>query len=271
HPVAKALHHLNQEKQVKAKNVINHVGLGLEGTVSQGLMKDGSVKDVWRFGRYEFVAKFINELSSSETEIVKQARSGRYSISYLSQGNKLVAIFLFEDSLREGNEQPIQYLISRGIKPVILSGDTLQSVFHVANALGIDEYQSGLSPQQKMEWVIQQQKEGKVVAMAGDGINDAPTLASADVSFSLADSTALANNHSDFLLLGGDLNSIPVSIKIAHKTLTLIKQNISWAIIYNVIAIPFAMAGWVSPWMAAIGMSASSVVVVLNSMRLAKI
>ena len=266
HPVAKSLQNLTNVELVNLKNVKNHVGMGLEG-----IIKNDSEKHIWRFGSFKYINQYITELTPTEVNLVDQARSGNYTLSYLSCCNQLLAVFMFEDSLRDGTEQVVQKLSLMGIKSVILSGDTNKSVANVANKLGIEDYQSGLSPRNKMDWVNQQQKEGRVVAMVGDGINDAPTLSTTDVSFSLADSTALANNHSDFLLLGGGLTSIPESIELSQKTLKLIRQNISWAIIYNLIAIPFAIAGWIPPWMAAIGMSASSVIVVLNSMRLAKL
>ncbi len=266
HPIAKALHSLAVNKCVNLVDFKNHVGQGLQGTVI-----NGASEEIWRFGHIKYIAEFSGELLASQKDKIEQVNNEAYSLSFLSRNDHLVAALMFEDSLREGNVQMIRHIIDKGIKPVILSGDTQQSVAHVAQALGINDYHSGMSPQQKMQWVSQRQHEGKVVAMVGDGINDAPTLAAANVSFSLAESTGLANNHSDFLLLSGQLNSIPYSIQLAKKTSSRIKQNISWAIIYNLIAIPFAIAGWVPPWLAAIGMSASSVIVVFNSMRLNKV
>jgi len=265
HPIAKAMYKQKVNTSIKVEDIQNIVGQGMQGSVLKN-----SEAEVWRFGSYDYISEFIVDLEVWQKEKIKSAREGNYSISCLAVDNQLLAIFLFEDSLREGSKQTIHQLIMMGIKPVILSGDTVESVSSAANELGIDEYTASMTPQQKMQWVVDRQAKGKVVAMVGDGINDAPTLACADVSFSLADSTALANNHSDFLLLGSKLKSIPQSIRLADKTLRLIKQNISWAILYNLIAIPFAMAGLVAPWVAAIGMSASSVIVVLNSMRLAK-
>jgi Cu2+-exporting ATPase len=119
-----------------------------------------------------------------------------------------------------------------------------------------------------MAWVRQQQEQGKVLAMVGDGLNDAPTLATADVSFSLGESTALANNHSDFVILGNHLQAIPCLLSLARITMSRIRQNIAWAFVYNLIAVPFAVAGFVPPWAAAIGMSLSSIIVVMNSMRI---
>lgn len=260
HPVARALHDSIQGPVVVMENTINHIGLGLEGE------KDG----IWRFGRYEFVAEFIDQLTAEQKTTFNQIKQQHFSISCLSHGHHLVAFFQVEDRLREGNTEIMQQLHERGIQTVILSGDTEQSVQYFATILKVDHYLAEQSPQQKMEWVLSRQQAGHVVAMAGDGINDAPTLATADVSFSLSGSTALANNHSDLVLLGSNLQAIPLAISLAGKTLHRIRQNISWAIFYNLIAIPFTVTGLVPPWAAAIGMSLSSAIVVLNSVRLDK-
>lgn len=260
HPVARALHDSIQQPEIKMENIINHTGLGLQGE------KDG----IWRFGRYEFVVEFIDGLTLDQKAVLNGVKQQHYSISCLSHDRQLIALFLLEDHLREGNAEIIQQLHERNIQTVVLSGDTEKSVKHLASLLNVDHYLAGLSPQQKMNWVQAKQSEGCIVAMVGDGINDIPTLATADVSFSLSGSTALANNHSDLVILGSNLKTIPLAISLASKTLQRIRQNISWAIIYNLIAIPFAVAGLVPPWAAAIGMSLSSAVVVLNSIGLDK-
>lgn len=262
HPVAKALQKLDTTVNVEFDRVQNHVGLGLEGSI----VRQGNT-EIWRFGQFKYIAEFSGELTASAKHKLDRVQSDSCSISYLTRNSEVVAILLFEDSLRGGNQLLVQQLVKKGITPVILSGDAQRSVESLAIKLGITEYFSGMSPADKMHWVRQQQSAGKVVAMAGDGVNDAPTLAAADISFSLAEATGLANNHSDFLLLRDQLNSINTSIELATKTLTKIRQNIGWAIFYNVLAIPFAVMGLVPPWIAAVGMSLSSVIVVLNSMR----
>jgi len=260
HPIAKATHEAIEQDASQLDSLTNHVGLGIEA----------EYKGQWRFGRIEFVESVINQLSPEQRARFDEIIDQHYSLSCLTHDEQLVAVFLFEDSVREGCDEVIQDLHDKGVKTVILSGDTQKSVAYLAKELGVMDFEYGLKPEQKMAWVKARQAEGHRVAMVGDGINDAPTLATADVSFSLAESTALANNHSDFLVMGTHLTPIPQAITLAGNTLTRIRQNIAWAILYNLIAIPFAVAGWVPPWAAAIGMSLSSAIVVLNSIRLNK-
>ncbi len=258
HPVAKSmLQHYSEGEAEPVEHIVNYAGQGIAGEFA----------GYWRLGRYEFIREHLGKVPAELEARFSEAMQQHFSISCLSRDDQLVAIFLFEDRLREGNEKVVRQLNQQGIECVILSGDTQKSVAQVAAKLHIGNFRGGMSPQQKMDWVKHQQNDGKVVAMIGDGINDAPTLASADISFSLSESTALANDNSDFLILGSKLKVIPEAVALARKTLSRIRQNIAWAILYNLIAIPFAVAGWVPPWAAAIGMSASSAIVVLNSMR----
>ncbi len=185
-----------------------------------------------------------------------------------TRNDKPVAEFFFADKLRNSVTETVQQLKDLGLDMIILSGDQESAVTQVAEQTGIEHYHAGLLPQEKMQWVKDQQQLGKRVAMIGDGINDAPTLALTDVSFSLAESTGLANAHSNMLILGQDLDVLPRIFALARLTMKRIHQNFAWAIGYNLIALPFAMAGMVPPWVAAIGMSLSSVLVVYNSMRI---
>jgi Cu2+-exporting ATPase len=136
--------------------------------------------------------------------------------------------------------------------------------------LGIEDAVGGMSPAQKFEWTRGHQREGSKVAMFGDGINDAPVLALADASISFADATDLANNSSDFLILGDNPSVLADARRLARRTRRNIMQNFGWAAGYNLLAIPFAAAGLIPPWGAAIGMSLSSLVVVVNALRLQK-
>jgi Cu2+-exporting ATPase len=136
--------------------------------------------------------------------------------------------------------------------------------------IGIADVAGGLSPRDKLQRVRELQADGEIVAMIGDGINDTPVLSGADVSVAMGDGARAARASADMILLGSDLSSLSAGVKIARKTLAIIRQNLLWAVTYNVLAIPAAAAGWVAPWMAAIGMSASSLLVVANSLRLAR-
>jgi Cu2+-exporting ATPase len=134
--------------------------------------------------------------------------------------------------------------------------------------LGIEQVKIGLEPQQKMERVKQLQAEGAVVTMVGDGLNDAPVLSMADASFAVAGATDLARTQADFVIVGGDLRGVTGTWHKARQCRRIMQQNFAWALGYNLCAIPLAATGHIPPWAAAIGMSLSSLLVVVNSLRL---
>lgn len=262
HPLAKALRNDKTTPAIRFDAVDNYPGQGIEGR----LCISGTIQQ-WRLGSVAWLRPML-ALSAQQQDSLQQAIEQGLTLSCLACDQQLVAWLQLEDSLRPDTDEVVKWLQSQKIEPVILSGDASSPVQKMAYQLGIKQFQANLSPTQKMQWVTNKQQQGLTVAMIGDGINDAPVLACADVSFSLSEATTLANAHSDFLLLKQSLTAIPESISLARRSLMLIKQNFAWAIAYNVIAVPFAMAGWVPPWAAAIGMSASSIIVVMNSMRL---
>jgi len=150
----------------------------------------------------------------------------------------------------------------------MLSGDASDAVLGVAGRLGLQDARGGLLPEDKHAAVRRWQEAGRTVAMVGDGINDAPVLAQAHVSVAIGSGTELARTQADLILLGETLHPLLVGRQVAKRTLGVIRQNLAWSFAYNVLAIPAAMLGWVTPWMAGIGMSASSLLVVLNALRL---
>jgi Cu2+-exporting ATPase len=155
-----------------------------------------------------------------------------------------------------------------GLQLAIFSGDTPEAAQQVASRLAIVDVRGGMSPEDKHAALKAMQEGGAVVAMAGDGVNDAPVLAQAQVSIAMGGGADLARANADIVLLGNDLMALVEGMRIARRTLRIVRQNLLWAFSYNIIAIPLAMAGWVTPWMAGIGMSASSLFVVLNALRL---
>jgi Cu2+-exporting ATPase len=138
----------------------------------------------------------------------------------------------------------------------------------VGATLGMDEAHGGMLPQQKMEFVQALQRLGAVVAMVGDGINDAAELRTSDVSFAMGSGAALAQSHADAVLLSANLSSMLDAARAARDCLRVIRQNLAWATVYNLVAIPAAAMGWLNPWMSGVGMSVSSALVVLNALRL---
>jgi Cu2+-exporting ATPase len=150
----------------------------------------------------------------------------------------------------------------------ILSGDSSEAAQLVANNLAIEDAAGRLSPEAKRERIKIAQARGAVVAMVGDGVNDAPVLAQAQVSIAMGSGADLARTQADMVLMGDSLMPLADGVRIARRTLAIIRQNLAWAFAYNITAIPLAMAGWITPWMAGVGMSLSSLLVVLNALRL---
>jgi len=180
----------------------------------------------------------------------------------------LLAAFEIGDALRSDARETIAALQKAGFRPVIASGDNAAAVGAAAQALGVDEWHAGLRPAAKLDLVRSLRAGGDRVVMVGDGVNDAPVLAAADASIALDAGTALARASADAVSLGTRLGAIVTAIGVAAQTRRIIRQNIAWAILYNLTAVPLAVTGMLAPWMAALGMSTSSLVVVLNALRL---
>ncbi|HRO28286.1 MAG TPA: HAD-IC family P-type ATPase, partial [Luteimonas sp.] len=157
-----------------------------------------------------------------------------------------------------------------GLDVHLSSGDAAAPVEAVARALGIDDAYSRQLPEDKLALVRRLQAQGRIVAMVGDGLNDAPVLAGADVSLAMDTGAALAQRAADLVMTGPTLARIPVAVRLARRTRSVIRQNFGWALGYNVLAVPLAAAGLVTPWVAALGMAGSSLVVTLNALRLTR-
>ncbi len=195
------------------------------------------------------------------------ARDGFTSITLFRNDTAVMSVDL-SDPLRADGKALVSWCRSRGIEPIIASGDSASVVAGVADELGIQQWQSGLRPRDKADWVNQLRHQPGALLMVGDGVNDAPALVQADVSMAVADSAALAREAASVFLLRPALSGVSASVSLACRAQRTLRQNIGWAIGYNLVAIPFAMAGLVPPWLAAIGMSASSLIVTVNAGRL---
>lgn len=190
---------------------------------------------------------------------------------YLGSAGKWLACFLLSDALRPDARATVDYFRARGTKVILLSGDQHALTQGVAAELGIDAAYGEYLPDQKLTFVQDLQRSGAVVAMVGDGINDAAVLRAADVSFAMGSGAALAQAHADTVLLSGRLASIAEAARTAAKTMTVVRQNLAWATLYNLLAIPAAAFGYLNPWLSGVGMALSSAVVIANALRLRRI
>ncbi|MCF6288222.1 MAG: cadmium-translocating P-type ATPase [Proteobacteria bacterium] len=198
----------------------------------------------------------------------KEAPNTERTVIYLSDETQTLAIFELDNQLRKGAKSLVKELQDKHKHITIVSGDKLPTVAKIAKLLGIKKYHAEYTPEQKINLIHQSQVQAKSTVMLGDGINDAPVLAQSDVSISFNQGTQMARAASDLIIMGHSLNNLKDLLKVSKKTNSIIKQNIIWALLYNLSVTPLAMMGYLTPWMAAIGMSLSSLLVVLNAKRI---
>lgn len=262
HPVASALQRAAVDGGLHATDVLVVPGQGVEGSV-------GGAR--YRIGRPEYA------LALSRTSLENVQGFGPAAAEWLESGDTIVvladesaclAVFRIGDEVRPEAAALLADLRAQSKVLVLLTGDAPAVALRVAGVLGIQEVRAGMTPQGKHDCVKELQAAGAVVAMVGDGVNDAPVLAQAQVSVAMGCGAQLARTQSDFVLLSENLDHLRHGVRRASKTLQVIKQNLWWSFAYNFIALPLAITGYVTPWMAGIGMSASSLLVVLNSLRI---
>ena len=187
---------------------------------------------------------------------------------HLAVDGQLAGLLAVSDPIKASTPEALATLKAAGLRIVMATGDGLTTARSVGERLGIDEVHGEVKPADKLALVDQLQKQGRIVAMAGDGINDAPALAKADVGIAMGTGTDAAIEAADLTLVGGDLRIAGDAIRLSRRTLGTIKGNLFWAFAYNVAAVPVAAMGWLNPMLAGAAMAASSVFVVTNSLRL---
>jgi Cu+-exporting ATPase len=192
-------------------------------------------------------------------------KDGRVEVSWDGRTRATLAV---ADRVKPTSAEAIRELEALGLTPMLLTGDTEETTRRVAGEVGIDRVLADVGPGEKAREITRLQREGKVVAMVGDGVNDAPALAAADLGLAIGTGTDVAIEASDLTLVSGDLRAAADAIRLSRKTLRTIKGNLFWAFAYNVAAIPLAVAGLLNPMVAAGAMAASSLFVVTNSLRL---
>ncbi|MFO8154073.1 heavy metal translocating P-type ATPase [Thioalkalivibrio sp.] len=187
---------------------------------------------------------------------------------WLARAGEVLGVFWFADQPRPRVRETVAELRELGLEVVLLSGDRPEAAAAFAANAGIAEAHGGMTPEDKVAYVRGRQERGEIVLMAGEGINDAPVLAGADVSLAMGSGTRIAQTQADLVLMSDHLEAIPAAIRQGRETLRIVRQNIIWAVGYNGVALPVAATGLLTPWLAALGMSLSSLIVVGNALRL---
>ncbi len=260
HPIAKALLHASKENLLKVDKLSHSLGEGIRGTIEHN--KYGNHE--WFIGNKPFIDKHSND-------IIKEASEEHSSKIYLATKQHCVAVFVLSDRIRDEAAVLIQQLHQQHKKTHLFSGDRLEHTRKISQQLGIGHYLGELKPEDKLNKVNALQQQGAVVVMTGDGVNDAPVLTGADLSIAMGKGTQLAAATADMVLISNNIKHIYHGYLIAKKTLRIIKQNFGLSLLYNATGIVAAAMGYIDPWMAAIGMSLSSLVVVFNALRLNRI
>jgi len=245
HPLARAFRTVGQRPTLRETRVVG--GAGIEAR------HEGRVVRIGARGFCEAIAGAPAPVADAQV--------------YLAEEGRWLAAFFVEDALRPDAEALVRSLRARGLRIHLLSGDEPAVVGAMAARLGIESWTGGASPQGKLDYVARLQAAGRVVAMVGDGLNDAPVLARADASIAMGAGAEAAQVQADVVLIGDRLETFDALLGIAHRAMRLVRQNLGWALAYNALALPAAALGWIGPWEAALGMAASSFIVVANALR----
>lgn len=256
HPIARAFRPF-REATLQAKDIHSYTGQGLEGSLNGAR---------WRLGKPRFAID--GAMDSAVDDVIAAPAKGQWLL--LSENGAPRAWFGLHDGVRDDAAATIKALQALGLSVELLSGDTQDAVESLANQLDITTWHAGISPEGKLARMKELQAAGETVVMIGDGINDVPVLAGADVAIAMNGATDLARTRADAVLLSPRLMRIFEAIEISRATRRIMRQNMIWSVCYNFSALPLAAMGLVPPWLAAIGMSLSSLVVVGNALRLSR-
>ena len=260
HPVGRALREaaakMAGESTLVAVEALNTPGCGMQANI---------VGRPVRVGRPAWASELHGQPLPKSTHALMGSGD---TVVALADTTGWLAMFQLGDGIRPDAAAAMAELRSAGLKLTLLTGDARPVAERVARDLGIDDVHAGATPQEKHAFVEALQKRGAVVAMIGDGVNDAPVLAQAQVSVAMGGGSQLARTQADLVLLSDRLEHLSRAYRLARRSLKIIRQNLGWAFAYNFVALPLAMLGYVTPWMAGIGMSGSSLLVVLNALRL---
>jgi Cu+-exporting ATPase len=261
HPLSKAIMEYAQQNGfplMPTDSFLANPGFGVTGKVN------GKPVVV---GKSEFMRESLIQTTEGEETAIELQSKGK-SVVFVGIQKKLAGIISIADTVRPTSKEAIAALRAMDIKVTLLTGDNKSTAEAIAREVGIDAVIANVLPKDKAEHIKKLQADGEIVAMVGDGINDSPALAQANVSLAMASGTDVALETADIALMRHDLTAVVRAIMLSRRTIRTIKQNLFWAFIYNVIGIPLAAAGMLSPTFAAGAMAFSSVSVVTNSLRL---
>ena len=262
HPIGRAIvaHAAERESTERAiTNFVARIGLGVEG------QQDGVSVSA---GTPEWVHERDISIDDPLQSALDQQRLAGSTVVVITRGDSAVGAIALSDTLRDTSARAIQELTALGLTPILASGDHDVVAQHVAKAVGVDRVFSAMTPEGKATLITELQSQGHTVAMVGDGINDAPGLATADVGIAMGSGSDAAMTAGDITIVQGDILAVSDGIRLSRRTLRTIQANLFWAFAYNVAAIPLAMAGLLNPLLAGLAMALSSVFVVSNSLRL---
>ena len=262
HPIARAIAAAAREAAGSLEAVdgfTNREGLGVEGVVGgRGV----------QVGRPSLMREWSLEIPDELDRAREEQQAGGATAIVVAWDGKVRGLVAVADTIKPTSSEAVAELVALGLEPILLTGDNEATARAVAAEVGIDEVIAEVLPAEKADVVSRLQAEGRVVAMVGDGVNDAPALAQADLGLAIGTGTDVAIEASDLTLVRGDLRAAPDAIRLSRATLRVIKENLAWAFGYNVAAIPLAAAGLLNPLIAGAAMALSSVSVVLNALRL---
>jgi len=264
HPLAQAIVEYGKKQGISAKPLEHFAaiaGHGIEAVIGGKTVLVGTRK---------LMRERSVETDSHEKEMIGLEQQGKTAMLVAING-ELAGIIAVADTVKESSKEAVQTLKQMGIDVYMVTGDNKRTAEAIANQVGIDHVFAEVLPEDKANIVAELQKQGKRVAMVGDGINDAPALAKADIGMAIGTGTDVAIETADVTLVGGDLSHIPQAIELSRKTMKNIRQNLFWALFYNSIGIPVAAAGLLEPWIAGAAMAFSSVSVVTNALRLKRV
>ena len=266
HPLSKALVAAAAQTAEASPSPVSH-WQALQELPGQGLQAVDTQGRQWRLGRQAFAA--AQPAPAGAADAALPAGDGLAS-TWLGCDGRLAARFDFDEALRPDAVSAVADLRRQGLQVLLLSGDRPERAARLGAQLAVDGVIGGATPESKLAEVVAAQASGLRVAMVGDGINDAPVLARADVSFAMGQGALVARARADAVVASNRLGDLALTHRLARRTMRVVRQNLAWAAVYNSACIPLALLGWLPPWAAGLGMALSSLLVIGNSLRLSR-